>query len=264
MFNRKKSYMTFTMQEGISFPQEAIELYEALALIEQENKKLLDSGNQGTVQITLYNKKRQIQLRQVLSLPINNKIEEEIARLIDAAETTNQPQKKQTNFKKNSAASFLSNRGKLFNVLTVINTFAAAAMILLFLFNDTSKPNIQTTSSKSELTIEEVENYQNDRQGIDLLSRFFLPNYYSGNKENIRNFLDNQTFKKSEVTNGQVQSVLAEKLVKKGDKYQVSYVLLVQDDQQKRNVRITYTVKKDKDAKYKYLIITEPKESEYP
>ncbi len=53
-------------------------------------------------------------------------------------------------------------------------------------------------------------------------------------------------------------------LKKKGTTIQVSYVLLVQNEDQKRNVPITYTVKKDEGAKYKFLIVTEPKESEYP
>lgn len=100
---------------------------------------------------------------------------------------------------------------------------------------------------------------------IDVFSRYFLPNYYSGKKENLRDFLSTGDVKYTVPQEGKLSSVILEKLHYdvKTKAYEPTYVLSVKQGNQTKTVRLQFTVVASKVAKYGYTITTEPIVSDY-
>ncbi|WP_303974286.1 hypothetical protein [Streptococcus merionis] len=100
---------------------------------------------------------------------------------------------------------------------------------------------------------------------IDVFSRYFLPNYYSGKKENLVDFLSDGDAKYTVPKEGTLQSVILEKLTydSKTKQYNVSYVLSVKEGDTASNIRLSFAVKASKSSKYGYVVTTEPKASNY-
>lgn len=100
---------------------------------------------------------------------------------------------------------------------------------------------------------------------IDVFSRFFLPNYYSGNKDALTDFLSDGDAKYTQPESGTLQSVILEAVTyESSDKtYQVTYVVAVKQDDTTSSRRLTYTVKVSKSSRYGYVITTEPTETPY-
>ena len=100
---------------------------------------------------------------------------------------------------------------------------------------------------------------------IDVFSRFFLPNYYSGNKDALTDFLSDGDAKYTQPESGTLQSVILESVTHdSSDKtYQVTYVVAVKQDDTTSSRRLTYTVKASKSSRYGYVITTEPSETPY-
>ena len=126
-------------------------------------------------------------------------------------------------------------------------------------------------SSQSEQVIylyQELKNTQNlaDKEHqIDVFSRYFLPNYYSGKKENLTDFLSDGDAKYTVPKEGTLQSVILEKLTydSKTKEYTVTYVLSVKEGEKASSIRLSFSVETSKSSKYGYVITTEPKASEY-
>lgn len=126
-------------------------------------------------------------------------------------------------------------------------------------------------SSQSEKVIylyQELKNTQNlvDKEHqIDVFSRYFLPNYYSGKKENLTDFLSDGDAKYTVPKEGTLQSVILEKLTydSKTKEYTVTYVLSVKEGEKASSIRLSFSVETSKSSKYGYVITTEPKASEY-
>ena len=126
-------------------------------------------------------------------------------------------------------------------------------------------------SSQSEQVIylyKELKNTQNlvDKEHqIDVFSRYFLPNYYSGKKENLTDFLSDGDAKYTVPKEGTLQSVILEKLTydSKTKEYTVTYVLSVKEGEKASSIRLSFSVETSKSSKYGYVITTEPKASEY-
>ncbi|HEM3615014.1 TPA: hypothetical protein U1C34_000706 [Streptococcus suis] len=100
---------------------------------------------------------------------------------------------------------------------------------------------------------------------IDVFSRYFLPNYYSGKKENLVDFLSDGDAKYTVPKEGTLQSVILEQLTYEPEtkEYKPTYVLSVKEGDKTRSIRLSFTAKKSDSAKYGYVITTEPKESVY-
>lgn len=100
---------------------------------------------------------------------------------------------------------------------------------------------------------------------IDVFSRYFLPNYYSGNKENLFDFLSEGDAKYTTPKEGILQSVILEQLTydSESKEYNVVYVLSVKQEEQSTSTRLHFTVQQSDTAKYGYEVTTEPKETAY-
>lgn len=113
--------------------------------------------------------------------------------------------------------------------------------------------------------LKNIHNLADKEHQIDVFSRYFLPNYYSGKKENLNNFLSDGDAKYTVPKEGTLQSVILERLTynSKTKEYKPIYVLTVKDKNKTSSIRLSFTVKHSASAKYGYIVTAEPKETNY-
>ena len=143
-------------------------------------------------------------------------------------------------------------------------TLAVGGMILSVISHaQLSKQKEQVIYLYQEL--KNTQNLADKEHQIDVFSRHFLPNYYSGKKENLTDFLSDGDAKYTVPKEGILQSVILEKLTydSKTKEYIVTYVLSVKKGDKTSSIRLSFTVKGFDSAKYGYVVTTEPKETDY-
>ena len=143
-------------------------------------------------------------------------------------------------------------------VLTIVNI-----VCVFFAFTQLSNQ-----SEKVNFLYQEQKNTQliiSTKNEVDVFSRYFLPSYYSGKKENLVDFLSEGDAKFTKPKEGILQSVILEKLNYDSEtqKYTVSYILSVKRGDKSSSVRLTFDVKASDSSKYGFVVETEPKESNY-
>ena len=143
-------------------------------------------------------------------------------------------------------------------VLTVVNIVG-----VFFAF-----AQLSSQSEKVNFLYQEQKNTQfiiSMKNEVDVFSRYFLPSYYSGKKENLVDFLSEGDAKFTKPKEGILQSVILEKLNYDSEtqKYTVSYILSVKKGDKSSSVRLTFDVKSSDSSKYGFVVETEPKESNY-
>ena len=143
-------------------------------------------------------------------------------------------------------------------VLTVVNI---AGVFFAF-------AQLSSQSEKVNFLYQEQKNTQliiSTKNEVDVFSRYFLPSYYSGKKENLVDFLSEGDAKFTQPKEGILQSVILEKLNYDSEtqKYTVSYILSVKKGDKLSSVRLTFDVKASDSSKYGFVVETEPKESNY-
>jgi len=146
----------------------------------------------------------------------------------------------------------------ILGVLSVINIIC-----VFFAFTQLSNQ-----SEKVNFLYQEQKNTQliiSTKNEVDVFSRYFLPSYYSGKKENLADFLSEGDAKFTKPKEGILQSVILEKLNYDSEtqKYTVSYILSVKKGDKSSSVRLTFDVKASDSSKYGFVVETEPKESNY-
>lgn len=129
---------------------------------------------------------------------------------------------------------------------------------------------VQLAKQKEQVTylyqeLKDTQNVVREEHQIDVFSRYFLPNYYSGKKENLTEFLSDGDAKYTVPKEGTLQSVILEKLTydPKTKEYMPTYVLSVKEGDKVSSIRLSFTVNKSDSAKYGYVVASEPKESDY-
>lgn len=149
---------------------------------------------------------------------------------------------------------FLGGLGVL-SVINIICVFFAFAQ----LSSQSEKVNFLYKEQKNTQLIISTKNE------VDVFSRYFLPSYYSGKKENLVDFLSEGDAKFTKPKEGILQSVILEKLNYDSEtqRYTVSYILSVKRGDKSSSVRLTFDVKASDSSKYGFVVETEPKESNY-
>ncbi|MCF2565206.1 hypothetical protein JQM70_01355 [Streptococcus pasteurianus] len=153
---------------------------------------------------------------------------------------------------------------KVYLLMGLLATLAVGGIVSsVIAYTQLTKQNEQVTYLYQEL--KNTQNIVNEEHQIDVFSRFFLPNYYSGNKEALTDFLSDGDAKYTQPESGTLQSVILEAVTyDSSDKtYQVTYVVAVKQDDTTSSRRLTYTVKASKTSRYGYVITTEPTETPY-
>ena len=151
----------------------------------------------------------------------------------------------------------------LMGLLTTLAIGGIASSVIVY--TQLTKQNEQVTYLYQEL--KNTQNVVNEEHQIDVFSRYFLPNYYSGKKENLEEFLSDGDAKYTVPKAGTLQSVILEQLTydSKMKEYTPTYVLSVKDGESEKasSIRLSFTVKKSDTAKYGFVVTTEPKEADY-
>lgn len=121
----------------------------------------------------------------------------------------------------------------------------------------------ETVSMKKNLQqlVEEQESLKQILK-IDVFCRYFLPHYYSGQEDQLKDFIGTATDIAPQ--EGQLQSVIFEegKVTSKG--YDMTYVIGLKTDQGQTKKRLRLRIKPQKESLYGYLVIKTPVETMYP
>lgn len=153
---------------------------------------------------------------------------------------------------------------KVYLLMGLLATLAIGGIVSsVIAYTQLTKQNEQVTYLYQEL--KNTQNVINEEHQIDVFSRYFLPNYYSGKKENLEEFLSDGDAKYTVPKEGTLQSVILEQLTYEPEtkEYQPTYVLSVKEGDKARSIRLSFTAKKSDSAKYGFIVTTEPKEADY-
>lgn len=153
---------------------------------------------------------------------------------------------------------------KVYLLMGLLATLAIGGIVSsVIAYTQLTKQNEQVTYLYQEM--KNTQNVINEEHQIDVFSRYFLPNYYSGKKENLEEFLSSGDAKYTVPKEGTLQSVILEQLTYEPEtkEYQPTYVLSVKEGDKARSIRLSFTAKKSDSAKYGFVVTTEPKEADY-
>ena len=141
----------------------------------------------------------------------------------------------------------------------VVAGFGIAIFTLTQLSQKTKQVTYLYQQQKEMKTLVSIEHQ------IDVFCRYFLPSYYSGNRDSLTTFLSDGDAKYTVPKAGTLQSVILEKMSyhSKTNDYQVTYVLAVKQEETTASVRLSFTVKVDKGSHYGFVVTQEPQESDY-
>ena len=128
----------------------------------------------------------------------------------------------------------------------------------------------QAAISNQKLTsqIKQLEKRLADEESqgqVEAVGRFFIANYYSGNQENITNFLSKKMKSEGvEVKSEQLQSTIYEKQKVTKDTISVTFVVTTKGaDDSIKTSRLTLPFKIDKKSVYGYVLDGQPKTSKF-
>ncbi|WP_409373730.1 hypothetical protein [Streptococcus suis] len=110
--------------------------------------------------------------------------------------------------------------------------------------------------------VKALETLQSEAGKLDTFVRYFLPRYYSDQGQ-LEDFVETSL----NLTNqtGQLQSVILENSSQTGkNTYQLTYVLLIKEGENRSQKRLTVTVKEASSSPYGYQVIAEPTLANYP
>lgn len=101
---------------------------------------------------------------------------------------------------------------------------------------------------------------------IDVFSRYFLPSYYTGDDKQLSAFVSQKLGRLTPNRQGQLQSVILEGVKPMEDnKYQVTYVLILKESEEKKSLlRVKFVVKVAAQSLYGYEVVSQLEESNYP
>ncbi|HFI0144872.1 TPA: hypothetical protein ACGOR8_001949 [Streptococcus suis] len=111
--------------------------------------------------------------------------------------------------------------------------------------------------------LQEVVDLDESQSAADVFSRYFLTNYFSGNKEKLAPFLDEGDVKYTQPQNATISSMLLEKFIKVDEGYEISYVVVYKQDEVYHNERFTFTITKSEKNSYGWVVISEPVKTEF-
>lgn len=131
-----------------------------------------------------------------------------------------------------------------------------------------SPAQIAISNQKLTRQINQLEKRIADEEAqgqVEAVGRFFIANYYSGNQENITNFLSKKMKSEGvEVKSEQLQSTIYEKQKVTKDTISVTFVVTTKGaDDSIKTSRLTLPFKIDKKSVYGYALDGQPKTSKF-
>ncbi|MCH9591295.1 hypothetical protein V2H32_10475 [Streptococcus uberis] len=150
---------------------------------------------------------------------------------------------------------------------TLKGYFLIGSVILLGLFQAYSmvqNQNIKTQVSQiitQQETLQTQVDFQKQIPNIDTFSRYFIPSYFSGNKEVVKPYYSKKLSANDLVREARkLQSVILKDVKQNGRKVSVTYVLVVMDGDNKQSVNLSFDIERANNGQYDYQVVSEPKE----
>ena len=153
--------------------------------------------------------------------------------------------------------------------LSTLKVLAPVLLLVLLLGGYTTVLGGQNKQMKNQIAdlknqVGTLSNLQEAGSKVDVFGRYFVATLFANDKEQIQQYLNTNMQKKIEVKDGQLQSTVFESIKPKGNGYEVTYVLYVNQENSIRLVRLTFDVVADKDSRFGWLVTSQPTESLYP
>lgn len=175
-------------------------------------------------------------------------------------ETKQSPKKDRTSSaskKSNNTPSAKANTLKgflLIGCIVLLGVFQAYSMIQ----NQSLKTQVNRVVSRQEKLQSEVD-FQKQVPGIDTFSRYFIPSYFSGEKEIVNPFYSKKIRSKGLVGDTRkLQSVILKDVKKDRDKAKVTYLLVVMDGDSKQSIELTFDIERVNNGQYDYQVVSIP------
>lgn len=129
----------------------------------------------------------------------------------------------------------------------------------IFNYNHAQKQEDKLAYLYNEQT--SIKKVQENEHSIDVISKYFVTHYFTGNKESILPYLSNGDAKFTQPTKAQVTSNILERisLREDGETYSVTYVVGVRaENGTLSSERISFDMKADDNAPFKWVVTSEP------
>lgn len=158
---------------------------------------------------------------------------------------------------------FSNNEGKSKNTL-ILGALALVMSVFAIGFCSVTYKTVKDQNQKLDFlyeNLEMVKKVQENEHAVDMVSRYFITYYFTGNKEAIKPYLSNGDAKFTQPVKAQVTSTILEKisLNDDGETYNVSYVIgLRAENSTVSSERISFNIKSDEQSLMKWVVISEP------
>ncbi|EIQ7064267.1 hypothetical protein LVO94_002209 [Enterococcus faecalis] len=260
MFQAKKETIVISEQEGLRLSTDPLDIYDALALLEKENERLLDKNERATCVLVLYDKKGVELFQQALSLPYEGKIEEVLSSLLQGG---NIQEKVKTPKNRHVPANNQPINKKLLLIVPIL--FAVFAIGIGIYASNQNKNNqvLEKTMQSLENKIEIQDQLESNRGKVDVFSRYFLPKLFSDNKEGLKEYISSEIVSEVQNQKGQTQAVIQESFQATKEGFKVAYVCTVKEDKNSSIKRVSFEVKADKNNTFGYKVINVPTVQDY-
>ena len=218
---------------------------------EKKGFSLLQRKPQASVSAEEVTQKTEDELVEPISAPASKK--EKKAQKVSKPKQAVAPKKPKT--QKAPGGNILTN-GLIWKLLSL-----GALGMSVFAFSLIQSQNQKLQSFENRLSVEA------DQGKVEVVGRFFIANYYSGNSDNLSDFLSKDL--KAEGVEAkkatQVQSSIYETLSSSKDTIKVTFIVTTKgdDDSNIKTVRLTLPFKEDKKSKYGYVLVGQPNFSSF-
>lgn len=280
--------------------KQRLPLVQGIPLLEETSRELLAIHQQVVIDYFIYNEKNQdlATLEATLTLPVegqtiveaiqapvrdNEEVDSEDARAFLALFEKSLPKNKRTQGTKRRKTGTNTKQKTASQELIVQAPYTRGRMIVKFapflkimclfffllgvFYLGKTVPFPAKISDEGNAQWKALDKQVQQQPRIDTFSRYFLTNYYTGTKEDdkvqekIKRFVDKETLKEFRGTEEKIKSILPWEVKRDGSIWQVSYVINLQNSQEKITMQqVTFSIK---EQEKQYRVMTVPKEEPF-
>ncbi|WP_342990885.1 hypothetical protein [Streptococcus anginosus] len=157
-------------------------------------------------------------------------------------------------------------RDKSFNLWKVFLQFVFGAVITVSFVFSLLTVQLFLASQRQirplERQVRVLKEIQEKSGSLDTFSRYFLPYYFSSDGARLKPFLKKGVT--IEAKQGQLQSVILEKVSKKESNYHLTYVVALKTGEERKQMRLMLEMKEERSSSYGFVMTKKPLETQYP
>lgn len=241
---------------------------ELLSMINEKSVWIQDRGEKQTLFLEQLSEEGSVLDTKDLTLPLREIVESELAsfglkkdkkgfglKSKNKSLKNDQEQPSKRNVIDRETRDRDSLMSRIFKTLTFF--LALIALIISFYSNTILKKQLNEINNRISL--------QENQSKIDVVGRFFIANYFSGENSRLTDFLSSDL--KAEgldaKSDQQLQSAIFESSNVSGKLINITYVVSTKIDTQIKTFRLTLSFEKDKDSTYGYVLKNKPKYSSF-